>query len=62
MGRKFFHVEHFSALRFKYAHGREQRKIGEVLVVDRVEFVPFNQLQQMRELKGQNSLGASTGS
>src|ERR1700733_10276518 len=56
VGRQLLYVKDAQAVCFHDAHGREHRKIREVLVVDRVKFVVFDQSQQVGKLQGQNPL------
>ena len=57
MGRQFLDVEDFHAVQPCSDLHRKQRKIREVLVVDRVELVLRDQGRNMRKLQRHDALG-----
>src|SRR5580698_7358253 len=55
VGGQLFDVKQAEAMCFHELHGREQREIGKVLVIDGVEFIVLHESQQVRELKRQHA-------
>src|SRR5580698_1080845 len=49
---QFFHIEDTQSVRFQDLDRADEGKVGEMLVVDCVEFVVLNQAEQMRKFKG----------
>ena len=58
MGRLLLDVEEREAVALEDPLHREQRQIGEMLVVDRVELNLANEVQQVRELDGEHAVAA----
>ena len=56
MGRQLLHVEQDEPVRGKNLFRGQKREVGKMLVIDGVELVAFDQLQQVRELHGENAL------
>ena len=50
--RQFGHVEHLEAVRGQYLFRRIERKIGKMLMVDRVELGLLDQLHAHAEIRG----------
>ena len=56
MGRDLLDVEHLEAVARGHALDRDQREVGEVLVIDGVELVLVDQRLEMRELERDDAL------
>jgi len=56
VGRQFLHVKNPESVSFEDAHRGQEREIGEVFVVDGVEFVVLHEPEQMRKLQSKYSM------
>src|SRR6267142_648070 len=53
----FLDIENLQSMSMQNAVGCQQREIGEMLVIDGVEFIMFDQARQVRKLQRENSVG-----
>ncbi len=52
MGRQLLHIDHLEVVSVCHIADGQQGEIGEVFVIDRIELIVFNQIGEMRKLKG----------